>query len=181
MNCFGKKAVFLCEILTQFSHVYMNPHTEFTTYNLKYKCRQEEVFIMTEHNKNENKSNQLTLSAQVRELVQSGLYDDCYKVIVDEMKNSPHAPEPHNLMGMLLERQGDHLLAMKHFRASWDLDPTYLPARHNLEVYGSFFSRGTGAYDESDCPTLEEKNPYKLEYDKNNIGHVVRRNTYENQ
>lgn len=180
MNCFGNKAVFLCEILTQFSHVYMNPHTEFTTYNLKYKCRQEEVFIMTEHNKNENKSNQLTLSAQVRELIQSGLYDDCYKVIVDEMKNSPHAPEPHNLMGMLLEWQGDHLLAMKHFRASWDLDPTYLPARHNLEVYGSFFSRGTGAYDESDCPTLEEKNPYKLEFDKNNIGHVVRRNTYEN-
>lgn len=91
-----KEKQFLCEILTQFSHVYMNPHTEFTTYNLKYKCRQEEVFIMTEHNKNENKSNQLTLSAQVRELVQSGLYDDCYKVIVDEMKNSPHAPEPHN-------------------------------------------------------------------------------------
>ncbi|OYP11716.1 hypothetical protein CG709_08570 [Lachnotalea glycerini] len=95
--------------------------------------------------------------------------------------NSPHAPEPHNLMGMILEWQGDHLLAMKHFRASWDLDPSYLPARHNLDVYGSFFSRRMGAYDESDCPALEEKNPYKLEYGENNIGHVARRNTYENQ
>jgi hypothetical protein len=97
------------------------------------------------------------------------------------MKNSPHAPEPHNLLGMLLENQGDHLLAMKHFRAAWALEPTYLPARYNLEVYGTFFSKGAGAYDEEDCPVLEEKNNYMVEYDNNKNGHIVRRNRNENK
>lgn len=159
----------------------MNPHTEITASQLEYKWRLEEVFIMKEQNKNENRFNLQTLCNQVRDLIQSGDYEDCYKVIVEEMKNSPHAPEPHNLLGMLLERQGNHILAMKHFRAAWNLDPTYLPARYNLDVYGTFFSKGTGAYDESDCPVLKEKNPYTVEYDKNNIGHIVRRNTNENQ
>ncbi|QUH28155.1 tetratricopeptide repeat protein [Vallitalea guaymasensis] len=136
---------------------------------------------MTQQNKNKSESNHQTLCNQVRDLIQSGQYDDCYKVIVEEMKNSPHAPEPHNLLGMLLERRGNHLLAMKHFRVAWNLDPTYLPARLNLNVFGTFFSKGTGAYDESDCPVLEEKNPYTVEYDKNNIGHIVRRNTHENE
>lgn len=136
---------------------------------------------MKEQNMYKNGYNLRTLCNRVRDLIQIDKYEDCYELIVEEMKNSPHAPEPHNLMGMLLEQQGDHLLAMKHFRAAWNLDPTYLPARHNLEVYGTFFSKGTGAYDESDCPVLEENNSYTVEYDKNNIGHIVRRNTYENQ
>ena len=102
---------------------------------------------------------------QVRDLIQRGQYHECYAVIVDEMKNSPHAPEPHNLMGMLLEWQGNHQLAMRHFRVAWDLDQTYLPARHNLDVYESFYVTGTGAYDESDCPAFEEKKPYTKEYD----------------
>ena len=135
---------------------------------------------MTEKKINENGFNLQTFCKQVRDLIQSGKYEDSYRVIVEEMKESPHAPEPHNLLGMLLESQGEHLLAMKHFRTAWDLDPTYLPARHNLEVYGTLFPKGAGAYDESDCPVLKEKNSYTVEYDKNNIGHIVRRCTYEN-
>lgn len=120
------------------------------------------------------------LCYQVRSLVEKREFKGCYRRIAEEMKNSPHAPEPHNLLGMLLENEGDHLLAMKHFRAAWALDPTYLPARHNLEVYGTFFSNGVGAYDEDDCSVLEEKNKYLVEYDDIKIGHIVRRSN-ENQ
>lgn len=94
---------------------------------------------------------------QVRDLIHNENYITCYNLIVEEMKHCPHAPYPHNLLGMLLEQQGNHTLAMKHFRASWALDPTYLPARHNLEIYGTFYKNGVGAYDESDCQILEEK------------------------
>ncbi len=40
------------------------------------------------------------------------------------------------------EMQGNHLMAMKHFRVAWDLEPTYLPARQNLEVFGNTHSNG---------------------------------------
>ena len=120
------------------------------------------------------------LCNQVRKLIDNREYESCYEIITGEMKKSPHAPEPHNLLGMLLEKEGDHILAMKHFRAAWALDPTYLPARHNLEVFGTFFSNGAGAYDEDDCPILEEKNIYTVEYDEKKVGHVIRRSKNEN-
>lgn len=47
----------------------------------------------------------------------------------------PHSPIPHNLMGILMAKQKNHLLALKHFRAAYALDPTYLPARNNLDQY----------------------------------------------
>lgn len=123
----------------------------------------------------EYKHNEKSLSNQVRALINNEEYDACYELIVEEMKKSPHAPEPHNLLGMLLEKRREHVLAMKHFRVAWDLDPTYLPARHNLELYGSFTPIGVGAFDEGDCPSLEKENLYNLEYDQNKIGHVVKR------
>lgn len=121
------------------------------------------------------------LCNEVKKLIDKGEFEGCYKLITEEMKNSPHAPHPHNLLGMLLENKGEHLLAMKHFRAAWALDPVYLPARHNLEVYGTFFSNGTGAFDEEDCPELEEKSKHIVKYDGNNIGHVDRRKKNEDE
>ena len=66
------------------------------------------------------------------------------------------------------------MTAMKHFRAAWALDPAYLPARQNLDTFGTFFSHGKSAYDESDC-TEEKLEEYVTEYDANGIGHLVRR------
>ncbi len=43
------------------------------------------------------------------------------------------APEPHNLLGILSEYEGDLSNARKHYRAALDLDPTYKPADENLE------------------------------------------------
>ena len=52
------------------------------------------------------------------------------------MLQNPHSAIPHNLMGILMEKENNHVLAMKHFRAAYALDPTYIPARYNMEQYG---------------------------------------------
>lgn len=51
------------------------------------------------------------------------------KAIVENMDS----PEPHNLLGVLAEFEGDTSTALKHYRAALDLDPTYKPANENLE------------------------------------------------
>ncbi len=110
----------------------------------------------------------------VRELVSKREYQKCEPLISDAMGKYPHSPEPHNLIGVMLEKMGDHLTAMKHFRAAWALDPTYLPARQNLDSFGTFFSTGRCAYDESDCPE-EKQEEYITEYDEHGIGHIRRK------
>jgi DNA-binding response OmpR family regulator len=42
-------------------------------------------------------------------------------------------PEPHNLLGVIAEYKGQIERAQKHYRAALALDPTYTPARSNLE------------------------------------------------
>ncbi len=120
------------------------------------------------------------LCRTVRKLIEQSKYQESEMLIQSAMGSHPHAPEPHNLIGILLEKKGDHLSAMKHFRAAWVLDPTYLPARHNLEHYGTFFSKGKCAYDETDCLSEKKENLYKIEYDRRGIGHVVGRVKNEN-
>lgn len=122
----------------------------------------------------EDKNELNTLCISIRELTCKGNYYDCERLISDAMGKYPHAPEPHNLLGLLLEENGDHLTAMKHFRAAWVLDPAYRPARQNLDCFGTFFSRGKCAYDENDCPE-EKNNAYIVEYDESGIGHIKRR------
>ncbi|MEA5137377.1 MAG: hypothetical protein VB035_14705 [Candidatus Fimivivens sp.] len=116
------------------------------------------------------------LCGEIRALIETRNYLQCERLICSAMGKYPHAPHPHNLMGILLEKKGDHPAAMNHFRAAWALDPTYIPARQNLNCYGTFFSQGTCAFDESDC-LLEKKSNCKveIEYDANGVGHVVGR------
>ena len=45
----------------------------------------------------------------------------------------PAQPEAYNLLGALIEIKGDWLEAQKFYRAALDLDPTFEPARANLE------------------------------------------------
>ena len=111
----------------------------------------------------------------VRQFVEQKRYQDAEILVREAMGKYPHEPEPHNLIGLLLELQEDHLIAMKHFRAAWALDPTYLPARHNLEHFGSFCPRGNWAFAESDCPQEKKQDLYKVEYDKQGIGHIIMR------
>lgn len=130
------------------------------------------------------------LCALVRAFVTESAYDSCMEPICQAMERFPHAPQPHNLLGIVLEKTGDHSGAMKHFRAAWALDPSYTPANHNLHTYGTFFSGGSCAFDESDVPPARESNiqivydargigraAYKarIEYDARGIGRIVRR------
>ncbi len=111
----------------------------------------------------------------VRQFVEQRRYQEAEMLVKEAMGKYPHAPEPHNLIGLLLELQEDHLIAMKHFRAAWALDPTYIPARHNLDHFGSFYPRGNWALDESDCPVEKKQDLYKVEYDEQGIGHIAMR------
>lgn len=114
------------------------------------------------------------LCDQARELTGRNDFKECETMILDAMGKYPHAPEPHNLLGILLEAQGDHLLAMKHFRAAWALDPSYRPVRQNLDNYASFCAHGSAAYDESDCKEEPSLSKVEIVYDQHGIGHVVR-------
>ena len=115
-----------------------------------------------------------TLCNEVRALVECEKYDECENLICDAMRKYPHAPEPNNLLGVLLEKQGDHLLAMKHFRAAWALDPSYRPVRQNLDHYASFYSREAAAFDESDCKDDPPLSNIEILYDERGVGHVIK-------
>jgi len=128
-------------------------------------------------NTTEGQQELTVLCGTMRKLVEQNDYHQGELLIKEAIGRYPHAPEPHNLLGLLLEAQNDHLTAMKHFRAAWALDPTYLPARENLDTFGSFYPSGKWAYDDSDCPQEQRgDDKYKIEYNTHGIGHVVRRN-----
>jgi tetratricopeptide (TPR) repeat protein len=119
----------------------------------------------------------ITLCNTVRELISKRKLNESEELIRQAMAKYPHAPEPHNLMGIQLENKDDYLSAIKHFRAAWALDPTYTPARYNLEQYADMFCKNRkDAYTVDDCPQEQDKELYKTEYDEKGIGHIVKRN-----
>jgi len=103
--------------------------------------------IISEHEKE-----LVELCNTARKLVAQNKFTECKVLIQDSMAKYPHAPQPHNLIGILLEMEGDHMTAMNHFRAAWSLDSTYLPAQLNMKRFGSFSLKGKCAFDETDCP-----------------------------
>ncbi|MCE5196308.1 MAG: hypothetical protein LLG09_04165 [Negativicutes bacterium] len=123
----------------------------------------------------EERRNRKVLCDSFRDLSERLNYTACERLLRSAMAEYPHSPVPHNLMGVLLEYQNNHPAAMKHFRAAWALDPTYLPARLNLEHYSSLILRGPYLIDEGDCMAAETRDPYKIEYDEHGIGHVLKR------
>jgi Tfp pilus assembly protein PilF len=130
---------------------------------------------MEQKNESDSKQELAALCTSIRQLVEQNKYEIAEVLIKEAMGKYPDAPEPHNLMGLVLEAKRDHLTAMRHFRAAYALDPTYLPAQNNLDHYGTFFSRGARAYDESDCPQKKKVDPYQVEYNIRGIGHLVKR------
>ncbi len=73
----------------------------------------------------ESKKELNALCTSVRRLALAGEYKECERLISDAMGKYPHAAEPHNLFGVILEKEDDHIAAMKHFRAAWALNPSY--------------------------------------------------------
>ena len=77
----------------------------------------------------------MSLCSRIKEGLEREAYQECMEEICYSMYLYPDAPEPHNLMGILMEKKRNHIGAMKHFRAALDLDPTYLPAQENIMDY----------------------------------------------
>lgn len=115
-----------------------------------------------------------SLCTQVRALVANKQYKQCENLICNAMERYPHAPQPHNLFGVLLEKEGNHTEAMRHFRAAWALDATYAPAGENLKTYGTFYSSGRCAFDESDCTSVQSQRCV-IAYDACGMNCVARR------
>ena len=90
------------------------------------------------------------LCESIRALASCKEYTRCKSMICQAMQDYPSAPQPHNLLGVILEMTGSHEAAMRHFRAARALDPTYNPSSQNLARYGTFSSIGKTAYDECD-------------------------------
>ena len=116
------------------------------------------------HAPEENERELTALCDRVRLLAGKGELEECERFVMDAMGRYPHMPQPHNLMGVLMEIREDHVAAMKHFRAAWALDPAYLPARHNMNLFASFYAIGKCAFDESDC-AKNENNFVEVEND----------------
>lgn len=116
---------------------------------------------------------------EVRELITMHRYKESESLIVELLSKYAHSAVPHNLYGILLEKENNHILAMKHFRAANALNPTYIPARYNLEQYGAWNNHFVkAAYCTNDCMKICEANndnQFMVTYDENNIGHIVRK------
>lgn len=97
------------------------------------------------------------LCTYAEDMVLSGDDAGCYKMLCTFMGRYPDSPHPHNLMGILYEKEGRHTEAMKQFRAALALDPTYRPASQNLDICGAFSSSGKCAFQETECTTNHTK------------------------
>lgn len=115
-----------------------------------------------------------SICEELRTLYHSGDWKRCEEAILKAMHQYPHAAEPHNLMGILLERLGEHGLAMRHFRAAWALDPNFLPASENLEHFGAFSHSGGIAFSIDDCPEAVPQEGEK-HMDASGIIHCIRK------
>ena len=96
----------------------------------------------------------------IRNYVKDKRWDECEVLIPKYMELYPHSAIPHNLMGIMLEKQGKHPQAMCHFRAAAALDASYLPAGYNMKLYSAFEKTRDNkepAYDEADCEDFNEK------------------------
>lgn len=110
---------------------------------------------------------------QVQQLINIRDYEGCRCMVCRLMSHFPDSPVPHNLMGILLENMKQHVGAMKHFRAAYALDPTYIPARYNMEQYGSLKTQIKCAFSEADVETGRDEH-FEIQYDERGIGHLVR-------
>lgn len=103
------------------------------------------------------------LCTKVKKYIEEKNWDTCMELIPRYMEMYPDSAVPHNLMGIMLESQGHHPEAMRHFRAAWSLDPTFLPASQNIDAYSLYDSEKDvkPAYTAQDC--LPEKGTALME------------------
>lgn len=103
-------------------------------------------------------------------------YLDAKEYIHLAMLEDDSSPKTHNLLGIIAELTGNSSLAGKQYRAAYALDPTFKPACNNLERITKFYYRlNIKTIDFGDKPEHKEENPYIIQYDCNNVGHVIKK------
>ncbi|ACB53238.1 probable two-component response regulator [Crocosphaera subtropica ATCC 51142] len=65
-------------------------------------------------------------------------YETAQKLAKEALIIQPSRPDALNLLGEIIEKKGNTLEAIKLYRAAFDLDPTYEPARNNLDQATTF-------------------------------------------
>ena len=76
---------------------------------------------------------------------------------------------------VVIDYQNDFVTGALGNPAAAALEPTYIPARCNLELCTSLNSSGSFAYEEQDCSLTQPVNPWKVVWDEKGVGHLVRR------
>lgn len=112
------------------------------------------------------------LCIRVKKELEEYNYDEAREEITEAMKLFPDSAVPHNLMGIWYEKQYCHIEGMKHFRAAWDLDPTFIPARYNMNSFGSFEGKKICFYLDEECENEIVKPKKKFVFDELGIAHM---------
>jgi DNA-binding response OmpR family regulator len=64
-------------------------------------------------------------------------FEEAKAIVHKALAKDPSKPEAYNLLGAFLECRGDRIEAQKYYRAALEIDPSFKPARVNLERTGS--------------------------------------------
>jgi len=111
--------------------------------------------------------------ASAKKALKAGDYVQAEEQIKKAMNENPHSPVVHNLYGILEELLKEDKLAHKHYRAAMALDPAYIPAMRNLERISTFEERARKAHiNFGDKPEQIGEDLYIIEYDRNHVGHL---------
>lgn len=111
--------------------------------------------------------------ALAKKALKEGQYPLAEEKIKAAMLENPHSPIVQNLFGILEELLKEDNLAHRHYRAAYALDPSYKPASRNLERITIFQEHPSKKHiDFGDEPEIADENLYVIEYDKNHVGHL---------
>lgn len=85
-------------------------------------------------------------------------FDLADQTVRKSVAEDPAQPEAYNLLAALSEIRGDELAAQKFYRAALDIDPTFEPARSNLDRLTSWnkFGRIDLGQDKPDNPVKKD-------------------------
>ncbi|OLU38531.1 hypothetical protein [Ileibacterium valens] len=112
------------------------------------------------------------MTCQIREMLGRQDFVQCRELIIHLMAEYPDSAQPHNLMGLLLEEEGNHSKALSHFRAAAALDPSHRPSQENLHHFSQLYHPGQGVFEDQDCLEQTDTGHCIICYDKDGIGYV---------
>ena len=105
-----------------------------------------------------------SLCEEVKCFIQANEYSSAEAMIKEAMMQYADDPQPHNLMGILKEKEHDHVGAMRHLRAGYALDPSYGPVRRNLEAICDVYAKADLEYGEEEDVIETPSKPYAATY-----------------